>query len=105
MIGAFSFIIYLGPIALSILVLAILIKCFQEIISIGYKKYKEYNLPLYRVLNWYVHTYKNVGRNVTSYFPSLSPQRYFLLVATYFLYGDNFFFYFPEYHSSAMVSP
>lgn len=52
MIGAFSFIIYLGPIALSILVLVVLIKCFQEIISIGYSKYKEYNLPLYRVLNW-----------------------------------------------------
>ena len=54
MIGAFGFIIYLGPIALSLLVLAILIKCFQEIVSIGYTKYKEYNLPLYRVLNWQV---------------------------------------------------
>lgn len=52
MIGGFSFVIYLGPIALSLLVLAILIKCFQEIISIGYNKYKEYKLPLYRVLNW-----------------------------------------------------
>lgn len=52
MIGAFSLIVYLGPIALSLLVLLILVKCFQEIISIGYKKYREYNLPLYRVLNW-----------------------------------------------------
>ena len=33
-------------------VIAVLVKCFQEIISIGYSKYKEYNLPLYRVLNW-----------------------------------------------------
>lgn len=52
MIGGFSVIILLGPVALSVLVLAILIKCFQEIISIGYSKYKEYNIPLYRVLNW-----------------------------------------------------
>ena len=54
MVGGFSLIIYLGPITLSLLVLAILLKCFQEIISIGYSKYKEYNLPLYRVLNWSV---------------------------------------------------
>ena len=33
-------------------VIAVLVKCFQKIISIGYSKYKEYNLPLYRVLNW-----------------------------------------------------
>lgn len=74
MITAFSVVVYLGPVALSLLVLAILLKCFQEIITIGYSKYKEYNLPLYRVLNWY-----------------------FLLVATYFLYGDNFYYYYPDY--------
>ena len=52
LIGGFGLIIYLGPVFLSLLVLAILLKCFQEIVSIGYAKYKEYNLPLIRVLNW-----------------------------------------------------
>jgi len=52
MIGLFSLITIMGPIALSLLVLAIFLKCFQEIISIGYNKYKEHKLPLYRVLNW-----------------------------------------------------
>ena len=33
-------------------VVALLLKCFQEIIAIGYSKYREHNLPLYRVLNW-----------------------------------------------------
>ncbi len=42
----------MGPVSLSLLVLSILLKCFQEIVSIGYSKYKEYNLPLIRVLNW-----------------------------------------------------
>ncbi len=54
MVGAFCVIIAMGPIALSVLVLAIFLKCFQEIISIGYNKYKEHHLPLYRVLNWCV---------------------------------------------------
>ncbi len=52
LIGGFGLIIYLGPVFLSLLVLSILLKCFQEIVSIGYAKYKEYNLPLIRVLNW-----------------------------------------------------
>ena len=30
--------------------------------------------------------------------------RYFLLVATYFLYGDNLYFYLPHYYSSVSVS-
>lgn len=68
MIGVFGVIIYMGPLALSLLVLLILIKCFQEIISIGYNKYKEYNLPLYRVLNWYGIT--NVVRSSAIRIPS-----------------------------------
>lgn len=52
LIGGFGLIIYMGPVSLSLLVLSILLKCFQEIVSIGYSKYKEYNLPLIRVLNW-----------------------------------------------------
>ena len=35
-------------------VMAIFIKCFHEIITIGHSKYQEHNLPLYRVLNWFV---------------------------------------------------
>ena len=33
--------------------MSIFVKCFQEIITIGHSKYQEYNLPLYRVLNWF----------------------------------------------------
>ena len=35
MISSFSLIIYLGPLAITLLVLAIQIKCFHEIITIG----------------------------------------------------------------------
>jgi len=35
-------------------VITVQVKCFHEIISIGLMKYREYNLPLYRVLNWSV---------------------------------------------------
>ncbi|KAL5479179.1 hypothetical protein EMCRGX_G022669 [Ephydatia muelleri] len=73
MISFFSIITYLGPFVLSLLVIGILLKCFQEVISIGYTKGKEYNIPLFRALNWY-----------------------FLAVATYFLYGDNLFYYYQE---------
>lgn len=80
MVAPFCGVVFLGPIVLSLLVVAIFLKCFQEIISIGYSKYKEYNLPLYRLLNWY-----------------------FLFVSVYFLYGDNFFFYYTEYRTSIGV--
>ena len=33
-------------------IVSVLLKCFQEITSIGYSKYKEFNIPLYRVLSW-----------------------------------------------------
>ena len=33
-------------------VLIIEIKSFDEVITIGHKKYREHNLPWYRVLNW-----------------------------------------------------
>jgi phosphatidate cytidylyltransferase len=73
MISLFAVVIYLGPIALSLLVVGLLLKCFQEIIAIGYSKYREHNLPLYRVLNWYI-----------------------AIVASMFIYCDNFFYYYPE---------
>ena len=34
----------------------------------------------------------------------LAYNRYFLLVATYFLFGDNFYYYYPDYHSFGVVS-
>ena len=33
-------------------VLILEIKSFDEVITIGHKKYHEHNLPWYRVLNW-----------------------------------------------------
>ena len=79
MISLFVVVVYLGPIALSLMVsplstwltlcshthththththhlqvVCLLLKCFQEIITIGYSKYRE-NVPLYRVFNWFV---------------------------------------------------
>lgn len=41
--------------------MAIFIKCFQEIITIGHSKYQEHNLPLYRVLNWFAIMHLSVS--------------------------------------------
>ena len=122
MISFFVVIVYLGPIALSLLVsprplflvcvcvcvlihvcscaqvIGLLLKCFQEIIAIGYPKYQEYSLPLYRVLNWFVlccfcQTYSSKQWLLC---------RYFAIVASIFIYCDNFFFYYPEYKETAV---
>ncbi|XP_010771760.1 caskin-2-like [Notothenia coriiceps] len=61
MISFFFLIIYLGPI-----VLMMIIKCFQEIITIGYSVYHSYHLPWFRTLSWY-----------------------FLLCVNYFFYGET----------------
>jgi len=66
MIAAFVFIIYLGPLALTILILAIQFKCFHEIITIGYVVYKSHYLPWFRTLSWY-----------------------FLLASNYYFYGES----------------
>ncbi|XP_059614766.1 phosphatidate cytidylyltransferase, photoreceptor-specific-like [Phlebotomus argentipes] len=66
MISFFSLIIYLGPIGLIVLILAIQVKCFQEIISIGHSVYRIHGLPWFRSLSWY-----------------------FLLTTNYFFYGEN----------------
>lgn len=51
--------------------LAVQVKCFQEIISIGYQVYRIHGLPWFRSLSWY-----------------------FLLTSNYFFYGESLFDYF-----------
>lgn len=92
MISGFGLIIYLGPFALMITVgwttfnfindvttvvclhfqaLLVQVKCFEEIISIGYSVYRIHGLPWFRSLSWY-----------------------FLLTSNYFFYGENLVDYF-----------
>lgn len=71
MIFFFAIIIYLGPLALVIVTLMIQIKCFHEIITIGYIVYKSFNLPWFRMLSWY-----------------------FLFTSNYFFYGESLIMYF-----------
>lgn len=66
MIVTFSYIIYLGPWAIVLLVLGIELKCFQELITIGHVVYKSHHLPAFRSLSWY-----------------------FLLTSNYYLYGES----------------
>lgn len=55
MINGFFLIIYLGPIMLILVVMSIQIKCFHEIITIGYRVYRSYDLPWFRTLSWILH--------------------------------------------------
>ncbi|KAH8351646.1 phosphatidate cytidylyltransferase, photoreceptor-specific isoform X2 [Drosophila kikkawai] len=71
MICGFALIIYGGPLALMITTLLVQVKCFQEIISIGYQVYRIHGLPWFRSLSWY-----------------------FLLTSNYFFYGENLVDYF-----------
>merc|ERR1712106_316069 len=66
MIGGFGLIIYGGPLALMITVFLVQVKCFSEIINIGYAVYKMDNLPWFRSLSWY-----------------------FLVASNYFFYGES----------------
>ncbi|XP_055319957.1 phosphatidate cytidylyltransferase, photoreceptor-specific [Sitodiplosis mosellana] len=66
MIMGFCLIIYGGPLALMITTLLVQVKCFEEIISIGYQVYRIHGLPWFRSLSWY-----------------------FLLTSNYFFYGEN----------------
>uniref|UniRef100_A0A8C3F934 phosphatidate cytidylyltransferase n=1 Tax=Chrysemys picta bellii TaxID=8478 RepID=A0A8C3F934_CHRPI len=52
MISLFFLIIYLGSFMLMLLVLSIQVKCFHEIITIGYRVYHSYELPWFRTLSW-----------------------------------------------------
>lgn len=71
MIGSFSLVIYMGPLAIVLLVLLIQMKCFHEIITIGYAVYKSHDLPWFRTLSWY-----------------------FLISSNYFFYGESLIQYF-----------
>lgn len=66
MVVLFSFIVYLGPLAITILILAIQVKCFHEIITIGHVVYKSHHLPWFRSISWY-----------------------FLIASNYYLYGES----------------
>nr|CAG4636110.1 EOG090X04NQ [Eubosmina coregoni]SVE69748.1 EOG090X04NQ [Eubosmina coregoni] len=71
MIGGFALVIYAGPLALMIITLAVQVKCFAEIINIGYAVYKIHGLPWFRSLSWY-----------------------FLIASNYFFYGESLVDYF-----------
>ncbi|KAG8454378.1 hypothetical protein GDO86_000848 [Hymenochirus boettgeri] len=71
MTSLFFLLIYMGPAMLILLVSAIQVKCFHEIISIGHKIYRSYELPWFRTLSWY-----------------------FLLCVNYFFYGETLADYF-----------
>merc|ERR1712110_1090148 len=66
MIGGFVLIIYGGPLALMLTTFLVQVKCFSEIINIGYAVYKMDNLPWFRSLSWY-----------------------FLVASNYFFYGET----------------
>ncbi|XP_063220337.1 phosphatidate cytidylyltransferase, photoreceptor-specific [Bacillus rossius redtenbacheri] len=71
MIGAFGLLIYCGPLALMITTLIVQVKCFEEIINIGYAVYRIHGLPWFRSLSWY-----------------------FLIASNYFFYGESLVDYF-----------
>jgi phosphatidate cytidylyltransferase len=71
MILSFAKIVSMGPLFVSLIVLLIQIKCFQEIINIGYVVYKSHNLPWFRTLSWY-----------------------FLFTSNYWLYGESLIHHF-----------
>lgn len=71
MIFFFFLVIYGGPLALMITTLVVQVKCFQEIINIGYAVYRIHGLPWFRSLSWY-----------------------FLLTSNYFFYGESLVDYF-----------
>ena len=66
MIFGFGLVVHLGPLAITILILAIQVKCFHEIITIGYVVYKSHHLPWFRTISWY-----------------------FLITSNYYLYGES----------------
>ncbi|XP_074027205.1 CDP-diacylglycerol synthase isoform X2 [Leptinotarsa decemlineata] len=71
MLTFFLVVIYGGPLALMITTLVVQVKCFQEIINIGYIVYRIHGLPWFRSLSWY-----------------------FLITSNYFFYGESLVDYF-----------
>ncbi|CAF0931275.1 unnamed protein product [Brachionus calyciflorus] len=66
MLLSFSSIVYLGPVSITLLILTIQVKCFHEIITIGYVVYKSHHLPWFRTISWL-----------------------FLITSNYYLYGES----------------
>ncbi|EEB20080.1 Phosphatidate cytidylyltransferase, photoreceptor-specific, putative [Pediculus humanus corporis] len=66
LIAIFGIVIYGGPVALMLATLIVQVKCFQEIIDIGYLVYRIHGLPWFRSLSWY-----------------------FLVTSNYFFYGES----------------
>ncbi|CAH1108923.1 unnamed protein product [Psylliodes chrysocephalus] len=66
MLTFFLVVIYGGPLALMVTTLIVQVKCFQEIINIGYTVYRIHGLPWFRSLSWY-----------------------FLITSNYFFYGES----------------
>jgi len=72
MIGGFCLVCWAGPLPLMLLTLAVQVKCFSEIINIGYAVYRVHpGLPWFRSLSWY-----------------------FLITSNYFFYGEALVGYF-----------
>lgn len=71
MIVGFGTVVWLGPLYMVLLILLIQIKCFHEIITIGYIVYRSHELPWFRTLSWY-----------------------FLVTSNYFFYGESMMQYF-----------
>lgn len=76
MVMLFGLLIWIGPLALICIVLCIQVKCFKEIIAIGYSVYRVHGLKWFRSLSWY-----------------------FLLASNYFIFGESLFdFFLLGYH-------
>lgn len=66
MIAVFAYIINKGPLGLIAIVVAVHVKCFSEVINIGYAVYRTDDLPWFRTLSWYM-----------------------LIASSYFFYGET----------------
>lgn len=82
MLFAFAGIIYLGHVALTIMIFALQLKSFHEIISIAHVRYKENQLPWFRSLNWY-----------------------FVFVANFYFFGEGFGHYFQSFIAGEESTP
>ena len=81
MIVGFAKLVSMGPLVVSVVILLIQIKCFQEIINIGYVVYKSHNLPWFRTLSWFflfTSNYWLYGESLIHHFGSLLNRNNFL---------------------------
>ena len=81
MISFFVKLVSMGPFATSLLILFIEVKCFQEIINIGYIVYKSHNLPRFRTLSWFflfTSNYWFYGESLIHHFGVLMNKNNFL---------------------------